>query len=142
MTDTTNDPLEIVAGANYIPIKLRGEVVHLVPSFGAARAISSKFGGVAAAVRRVLDFDVDAVAEIVALGLGYTSPTKRPPKDLPEQVFAAGLVDNSEGDLAHRCVVFLKAISNGGRVVASDATNAPSDSDDEAQEAAAPADPQ
>lgn len=117
MTTSTSEDLAIVPGADYVPIMLDGRVQHLTATFAAARVISTKYGGVSNAVRRILDLDIDAVTDIVALGLGYTSPTKRPPKDLGEQVFRAGLIDDSEGDLAHRCVVFLKAVGNGGRVV-------------------------
>lgn len=97
-----------------VVIVLDGEEKTLTPTFGAARAISARYGGVGPAIDRVLKLEHEIVLDIVALGLGYFPP-KSPPKELGEQVWRTGLTDDT-GGLAHHCVVFLQMIAGGGRL--------------------------
>ena len=120
---TTTDNYRPEPGATEIPVTLAkagegdtgDDVLVLRPTYGAAKAISNQFGGITPAIEKVLKLDTEAIATILAYGLGYYSPTKRPPKDLPERVWKTGMTDD-EGRLAEMCVIFLRAISNGGRV--------------------------
>lgn len=103
-----------MAEMTHVTIVLDGEEKTLEPSFGAAKAISSRYGGVTPMIDRVLKMDLDAVATVVALGLGYLPP-RQPPKDLAEQVYRTGLTDDT-GGLAQKCILYLQIIAGGGRL--------------------------
>lgn len=90
------------------------EPITLKPSYHAARTLSGLSGGLMGALERVTKLDVDAVVQIISLGMGST-PTRRPPKDLGERVYATGLTDDT-GALAERCVTYLRVLMNGGQM--------------------------
>jgi hypothetical protein len=111
-------------GATELPVIIDGEEMVLLPTFGAARAITQQFGGVHAAIERVLRADIEAVAEIVAFGLGYYLPTKKPPKDLLERIWRTGMGDDS-GGVSQYCLIFLHMIMSGGKMPEEDAEAVP-----------------
>lgn len=101
-------------GLDVVEIVLDGEVQTLTPTFGAAKMISSRFGGIQPVLERVARLELEVVADIIALGLGYLPPDK-PPKDLIERVWQTGLTDDT-GGLAGACANFLMILASGGKL--------------------------
>lgn len=89
------------------------------PSYAAARTISGTAGGLLGAIERVARLDVDAIIQVVQLGLNQ-GQQQRGPKDLPERIWRTGLSDE-EGGVAAQCVAFLRVLMNGGRAPPTDA---------------------
>ena len=115
-------------GAGDVTIILDGEEKVLKPSYGAAKSISVKYGGLSSAIERIMRLDIEATADIIGIGMGYTS-TRRPPLDLAEKVFKSGLTDDT-GALAERCVTFLRVLAGGGRLPVDEVEEAHQDSED------------
>lgn len=91
----------------------------LKPSYNAARLLSAKSGGMMKTMQSVVDGDIDAVVQIISLGLGHGTSTSRGPKDLAERVWRTGLSDEA-GGLAERAVTYLRVLMAGGRLPATD----------------------
>lgn len=97
-----------------VTITLGGQDKLLKPTFGAARTISAKYGGLQGAVNRIAQLDMEAIIDVVTLGLGY-SQRRRPPSDLGEQIWKEGLTDTT-GSLAEKCITYLHILMGGGRL--------------------------
>lgn len=97
-------------GAGDVPILLGGEELVLVPSLEACRAIAKMAGeslNVAAArVGERLDFEF--IVEVVALGVGATSPHLK--KDIAQRIYEQGVVS-----VAADVILYIRTIMNGGR---------------------------
>ncbi len=109
-----NKKKEASVGAGDVQIVLNDEDRVLVPSWKAAKTLSSKYNGLSSVIERVLRLDMGVVVDVIGIGLGY-STTKRPPEDLERQVYEAGLTDDT-GGLAERCVTYLHVLAGGGRL--------------------------
>ncbi len=97
-----------------VVITIDGVEKLLKPTFGAARTISQKYGGLQGAVDRIARLDMEAVVDIIQLGLGYTAG-RRPPSDLAEKIWKEGLTD-ATGGLAEKCITYLHILMGGGRI--------------------------
>lgn len=97
-------------GIGNVPIVLDGEERELKPSLNAVQVISRQYGGIRAAIEQVLKYDIDAVTNIVVLGLGLAPAGA---KEIPNKVFRTGLA--GENGLAAPCIRYLTILSNGGR---------------------------
>lgn len=106
-------------GAGDVTIMLEGKEHTMSPSLGACMAISKFAGGTQNAIRRCLACDFEAICEIISIGTGYTSLNER--KLIQEAVFKQGLIS-----VAAECVLFIRAINNGGKL--------PNDDEDEGGE--------
>lgn len=106
------------AGDGDVPVTIDGEEFVLTPNFNAAKLLSARSGGILNMVDRVVKLDVEAVLDVITLGLGY-GPARRPPKDLAERIWRTGMTD-STGGLADRCIEYLHILANGGRPLARD----------------------
>lgn len=107
-------------GAGDVPIVLlneHGEEEKLVlrPSYNAARIISSQAGGLTNAMQKVGDLDLETIVSVVTLGLGYSTQTRRAPKDLAERIYRTGFSDDT-GQLAERCVTYIRVLMSGGQL--------------------------
>lgn len=91
-------------GAGNVEIDLDGERVTLKPSLKAAQTTSRQAGGIIGAVDAVTKFDLDAITNIIALGLG------KEPKEVADAVWRTGVAN-----LAPSVVAFLTVLANGGR---------------------------
>lgn len=87
-----------------VEITLDDRVVELRPTLGAAKKVSSHFGGFSSAIRAVAGLDFAAATMIVAAGLG------KKPDEVEEAVFKAGL-DSLVEPLAR----YVGLLANGGR---------------------------
>lgn len=97
-----------------ISVVIDGEEKTLVPSYGAAKAISTKYGGTMAATSEVASLNINTIVEILSLGLGHIPPNK-PPADLAERIWKTGLTDDT-GGLAMICIRYLRLLGSGGRI--------------------------
>jgi len=91
-------------GAGNVTIVLDGESLALRPSLAAAIAISRKEGGIMAIVQACTRFDLDAIAFVVAQGLG------RPSSEVAEQIYSTGIAK-----VAPAAIQFCTILANGGR---------------------------
>lgn len=101
-------------GLDVVDIVIDGEEKTLTPTFGAAKIISARFGGIQPALERVARLELETATDIIALGLGYLPPDK-PPKDLIEKIWRTGLTDDT-GGLAGACANFLMILASGGKL--------------------------
>jgi hypothetical protein len=111
---------ERVPGAGDVAIMLAGEEYFLRPTAKAALTISRGQGGIRGAIDAVLKMEVDAVTNVVKLGLGLAvvrELTRTTP--LEELVYESGLTDTS-GGLVAKTIEFLHILANGGRPVGGD----------------------
>jgi hypothetical protein len=95
-------------GAGDVAITLDGESLVLRPSLAAALAISRKDGGIMSIVQACTRFDLDAIAFVVAQGLG------RPASEVVELIFKTGIAK-----VAPPAITFCTILSNGGRPLGS-----------------------
>lgn len=93
--------------------QMEEHVLH--PSYHAAKVLSAQTGGIWSAMERAAAFDVDVIASVVSLGLGYGVSERPVPKDLAERVWRTGLSDES-GGLSALCIDYLRALMSGGRL--------------------------
>lgn len=91
-------------GAGNVEITLDGSTETLRPSLRAAQQLSRRSGGFTDLVGQVAKFDLDAVTDVVALGLG------RQPKEVAEGVYATGVAK-----LSGPVIEFIGILANGGR---------------------------
>jgi hypothetical protein len=96
-----------------------GEEMTLKPSWGAAQAISRQYGGVQAAVERIVRMDFDATIQVMLLGLGYFG-SRKPPTDLAERIWRTGFTDRS-GAIGETAIKYLHILANGGRALPDEA---------------------
>jgi len=101
-------------GEGEITVNIDGQEEVLRPTYGVARTLSTRYGGLSQVTDRVLNLDLDVITDIVQLGLGYSS-SNRPPRDLSERIWRSGLTDDS-GSIAERCVLFVRVLAHGGRL--------------------------
>lgn len=101
-------------GEGTIELKLGEETVRLKPTLFAAQLISRQGGGIMGAVDRCLHLDIDTIVQVITVGMGYGT-TSKPPKDIAEKIFSAGLSDDS-GGVVETCVRYLRVLANGGRL--------------------------
>lgn len=94
-------------GAGDVPLILAGEEKTLRPTLRAATEISRMAGGIAGAIQRCANFDVDTLTRVVTLGLNLTPNGA---KDLPEKLFKEGY-----HKVAPACIKYLGALLRGGR---------------------------
>lgn len=96
-------------GAGTVPIMLGGEQMELVPSLDACRQISHLAGNsLTAAVMRVCErLDFEFIVDVIALGLGATSPALK--KEVAEKVYRDGVIS-----LAADVGLYIRAVMNGG----------------------------
>ena len=94
-------------GAGDVPIELEGhgELV-LKPTLKAAMALTNGKGGVPALVDRCLNYELNALVQIISVGIDDNS------KDLPEIIYQTGMLK-----LAPQCIEYLHIIANGGKPV-------------------------
>lgn len=91
-----------------VKLTLDGDEVTLVPSAIALLTLSRKHGGLVGLSRALQNMEVDAFVDVIAAAVpGITAEQK---KNLPEVVFAAGIVD-----LSAPLNVFLGNLARGGR---------------------------
>jgi len=91
-----------------VTITLDGDEVTLVPSANALLALSRKHGGLVGLSRALQNMEVDAFVDVIATSVpGITAEQK---KNLPEVVFAAGIVG-----LSDPLSVFLGNLARGGK---------------------------
>lgn len=83
------------------------ETLTLKPTYRAATSINKHFGGYAAAIESVSKVDLDAFAEIIKYGVGFTPNGA---KGLGERVWRTGSMT-----LAAPIVEFLSILINGGK---------------------------
>lgn len=93
-------------------VTLAGKVETLVPSAKAMMGISTAFGGLVPALDRARQFDVNALAAVVHLGLGRPTATGKELERTAAQVCAADLTD-----VAVAVVGYLSDLMNGGSQV-------------------------
>ena len=91
-------------GIGNIEVNLGGESLVLRPSLAAALAISRKDGGIMSMVQACTRFDLDAIAFVVAQGLG------RPASEVTELIWNTGIAK-----VAPAAIQFCTVLSNGGR---------------------------
>ncbi len=91
-------------GAGNVAIILDGESLALRPSLAAALAISRKEGGIMSTVQACTRFDLDAIAFVVAQGLG------RPQSEVAELIWQEGIAK-----IAPSAIHFCTILANGGR---------------------------
>jgi hypothetical protein len=97
-------------GAGDVPLTLDGEELVLRPSLEACRAISKLAGeSLAVAVGRVMErLDFEFIVEVVALGLGESSPNIK--KQIAEKIYRQGVIT-----VAANVVQYIRSVMNGGR---------------------------
>lgn len=95
------------------------EEFELKPSYQAAKTLSAQSGGLLKLLERIGTLDLDAITQVVALGMGYGTQTRRGPPDLAERIWRTG-VDDTSGGLAERCVLYIRVLMAGGRMPSDD----------------------
>lgn len=97
-------------GAGDVPLMLGGEEFILKPSLEACRAITKMAGDslnvAAARVGERLDFEF--IVDVVALGIGATSPHLK--KDVAQRIYQQGVIS-----VAADVILYIRTIMNGGR---------------------------
>lgn len=73
-----------------VDIELDGETLTLKPTLAAMQKINKQCGSIRAAITHAYNVDFDVVVAVIAAGAGIG---QREAKDLPEKVFAAGVVN-------------------------------------------------
>jgi len=73
-----------------VDVTLGGETLTLKPTLDALTRIERRFGSVRVAAQNVADLQLDAVVQIIAVA---TNMSKTDLKELPEAVFAEGIVN-------------------------------------------------
>lgn len=101
-------------GEGDVTIILDGREVQLKPTFMAAQTISRMNGGIKGTIEKVLAVDVDTICSVVAIGMGFHG-NRRAPQDLPQQIYEAGLTDDSGGIVA-QVALYLRVLASGGRM--------------------------
>jgi len=97
--------------AGDIPITLAGKEHTLKPTLEACIAISrlGSGGGAVAVIQRVRSLDFETIAQVVALGTGYTSAKQR--QELNQAIFEAGTIS-----IAAEVILFIRVVNNGGQI--------------------------
>lgn len=91
-------------GAGDVELDLDGERVVLRPTLRTAQRLSRQSGGLARAIERVGNLELDAMVEVVQAGTGKDG------SDIADKVWRTGLPP-----LAAPCIRFLSNLANGGR---------------------------
>lgn len=97
-------------GDGEVKIDIGGREYVLRPSFYAAKALSSRYGGIMGAIQRVASVDIDVIIDVICTGIG----DKRPSDTFKEEIWRAGFTDDTS-QLALSCAQYLRMLSNGGR---------------------------
>jgi hypothetical protein len=96
-------------GAGDVPIMLAGDECVMTPSLEACIQISKLAGNsLQQAVARIMDrLDFEFICEVVAIGIGATSPHLK--KQVAEKIYRQGVIS-----VAADCVLFVRTVMNGG----------------------------
>lgn len=89
-------------------LTLAGKTMSLTASADVASEISKQFGGLINAQRRILEYDFDAYAIILANGLGIKGD--RDYRKLRKDIYDTGI--RTFQDV---CMTFVSALANGGQ---------------------------
>lgn len=122
-------------GAGDVRIVLDGDEHVMRPTWGAAQTLSRQSGGLASAIERCLRLDLDAIVQVITLGLGLTQ-TGAKNMQLAEKIWRTGLTDDA-GGLSERCITYVRCLAAGGRLPGEN----DDDEDDKDDKAEAPQDP-
>lgn len=90
-----------------ITIELVGKEYKLLPSVGAAMAISNRYDGFTPAMQQIINYNVDAMAFVIHHGIGRTKGSS---KDLHARVYKTGV-----NRVALGLVKYIEMLSNGGK---------------------------
>lgn len=101
-------------GEGDITITLDGKEERLVPSFMAAQTISRMHGGIRGTIEKIMQLDVDAICQVVAIGMGYMG-NKRAPDGLQDKIWRSGFADDNGGIVA-QLALYCRVLANGGRM--------------------------
>lgn len=108
MRGNTNAEAPPEPGAGDVAITLCGQELMLQPSLEACMRISKMAGdSLAVAVQKVGRYDFDFIVELIALGVGATTPALK--KEVQEKVYRTGVIH-----LVPECILFIRTIMNGG----------------------------
>jgi hypothetical protein len=107
-------------GDGNVSMRLNNMDVVLVPSAGAAQSISRMHGGLRPALDAIQRLDLDAITNIVSVGLGPKGVSSLGGKDrIPKILYEAGLTDTS-GEIIVKCINYVSILINGGRPLNTD----------------------
>lgn len=115
MTESSNlsNASQVRVGDGEVAIDVDGKEYILRPSYYAAKTISSRYGGIMGALQRVGNVDVDAIIDVICIGIGFTEH-KKPSDDFKDKIWRAGFTDDTSR-LLERCAHYLRTLSSGGR---------------------------
>lgn len=92
-----------------IEIELGGETVSLRCTLGAFKDVSSQFGGFVSAFQKLAEVDIDAIAYIIAAGIGKHK-NSRERERIVEKLFEGGL-----DEVLPKVTEYLGLLSGGGK---------------------------
>jgi hypothetical protein len=116
MQDATTNPLSTAPklGQGNVTFELDGHTFEMKPTINAMRVLSSKYGGLQDVIDKLARLDVQAVEDVLVLGLGPSYQSARQRKEFMDKVFGAGLTDDT-GAFALTCQKYIIALMRGGR---------------------------
>lgn len=89
-----------------VTIIIDGEERQLIPTVKAALNLNRIYGGLTVVLERVKVWDIDAIVNVVRLGLNLTDKES---KDLPQRVYDAGIIN-----LLPAVLGYVFVLANGG----------------------------
>lgn len=92
-----------------IEIELGGETVSLRCTLGAFKDVSGQFGGFVRAFQKLAEVDIDAIAYIIAAGIGKHK-NSRERERIVEKLFEGGL-----DEVLPKVTEYLGLLSGGGK---------------------------
>jgi hypothetical protein len=112
-TSAANGPAPKLGQGN-VTFELDGHTFEMKPTINAMRVLSTKYGGLQAVVDKVAQLDIQAIEDVIVMGLGPSYQSARQRKELMDKVFGAGLTDDT-GAFALTCQKYVISLMRGGR---------------------------
>jgi len=112
-TSAVNGPIPKLGQGN-VSFELEGQTYELRPTVNAMRVLSNRYGGLQAVLDKLAQVDVQAVEDVLVMGLGPSYQTAPKRKELMDKVFGAGLTDDT-GGFSLTCQKYIISLMRGGR---------------------------
>ena len=101
-------------GDGDVTIQLPTRPIVLKPSLYAFQTLSRTYGGLQAVVDKISALEWDVIMRVIECGLGNRTWNPKMKEAFAEEVFRAGLTDDS-GGIAYKCIDYIQSLMRGGR---------------------------
>lgn len=118
-TGSAGDSTSPKLGQGNVTFQLEGDTYELRPTVNAMRVLSAKYGGLQVVLDKLAQLDVQAIEDVIVMGLGPSYQSAKQRKEIMDKVFAAGFTDDT-GAFSLTCQKYVISLMRGGRPLSLD----------------------